>query len=239
MIERHLLNLRARHMVSAEEEEAIRQSFDQPATIKADKLFISARQELNVSTLLLDGIACRFKDLRNGQRQISALHIPGDFIDLHSFTLKRLDHSVLALTPCRFVTMPHDSLRRITEQYPHLARLYWFSTNLDAAMHREWAVSLGRRTAESRVAHLFCELFVRFEIVGMTEGLSYPLPLTQLDIAECMGLTPVHVNRTLKQLRETNLVTFRSGQVTIYDWDRLRAVAEFDPSYLYLERRER
>ena len=110
------------------------------------------------------------------------------------------------------------------------------STTLDAALHREWVMSLGRRSALARLAHLFCELKVRLEIIGMTDGLAYDLDLTQTTVAECLGLTPVHVNRTLKQLRQTGAVEFRGGRVTIHDWDRLTAIADFDPDYLHLER---
>jgi CRP-like cAMP-binding protein len=189
--------------------------------------------------LLLDGILCRYKDLRNGQRQITELHVAGDFADLHSFTLKRLDHSVMSLTPCRVATIPHANLTEITERFPHLTRLYWFATNLDAAVHREWELSLGRRTARAKLATLFCELFVRLEIVGLVKDLSYALPLTQSDLGDCTGLTNVHVNRTLKDLRTSELVQFQDGRVTILDWTGLARAGEFDPAYLYLEPRDR
>jgi CRP-like cAMP-binding protein len=178
---------------------------------------------------------CRYKDLRNGSRQISELHVAGDFVDLHSFTLKKLDHSIMTLTPCRIAPVPHERLKAITEQLPHLTRLLWFSTNLDAAIHREWVLSLGRRTALARTAHLFCELYLRLQLVGLTEGLTYRLELTQVDLAECLGLTSIHVNRTLKALRESDLVEFRGGTVTIRDFDRLASLAEFDPGYLSAE----
>jgi CRP-like cAMP-binding protein len=182
---------------------------------------------------------CRYKDLKDGQRQVTELHVAGDFADLHSFTLKRLDHSVMTLTPCRVGIVPHEKLHRITEQHPHLTRVYWFATNLDAAIHREWELSLGRRSAISRVAHLLCELEVRLGLVGLAQGSGYDLDLTQTDLAECLGLTSVHVNRTLRELREQGLVQFRSGRVEIYDLPGLRRIAEFDPAYLYLERRPR
>jgi CRP-like cAMP-binding protein len=239
MIERHLMKLRARDMLSAEEEAAIRGALGEVRTHPAGRTIIRANEELNESTLLLDGIMSRYKDLRNGQRQVTELHVPGDFADLHSFTLKRLDHDVMTLTPCRVVTVPHDNLRRITETYPHLTRVYWFATNLDAAVHREWEVSLGRRTAIARVAHLFCELYVRLGIVGLVEGDRYLLDLTQVELSECLGLTSVHVNRVLRELREQGAVEFRSGRVTIHDRTLLERVAEFDPSYLYLEQRAR
>src|SRR5690242_10221507 len=137
MIEAHLRKLRKRDDISAEEETAIRGAISDVRTIRADRVFIRDGQELNESTLLLDGWMARAKDLRGGQRQLSELHVSGDFVDLHSFTLKRLDHDILTLTPCRVALVPHENLKKITETHPHLTRVYWFSTNLDAAIHRE------------------------------------------------------------------------------------------------------
>lgn len=236
MIERHLLKLRARDSVSPEEEQAVRDAITEVRTVAADHNVVVAGTPVPYSFILLDGLMCRHKDLSDGQRQITELHIPGDFPDLHSLTLKRLDHSIMTLTPCRYAIIPHERLERITERMPHLTRLFWFLTNLDAAIHREWEVSLGRRSAMSRIAALFCELRLRFEVVEMTDGTSYDLDLTQTDLSECVGLTPIHVNRTLKELREQGLVQFRSGRVTIHDWEGLARVAEFDTAYLYLEK---
>jgi CRP-like cAMP-binding protein len=233
------LKLRARDSVSAEEERAIRGVIGEVRDVPADTTVIRAGDLLDVSVMLLDGILCRYKDLRDGSRQISELHVAGDFADLHGFTLKRLDHSILALTRCRIALAPHERIAAVTAEHPHLARLWWFTTNMDAAIHREWVLSLGRRSALSRTAHLFCELRVRLAIVGRAGEDGYPLALTQTDIAECLGLTPVHINRTLKLLREQGLVDFRFGRVSILDLARLERVAEFDPAYLYLERRPR
>jgi CRP-like cAMP-binding protein len=235
----HLRKLRARDDISDAEEAAIRAAVSKIVTVEADKTIIKPGAVLDHSTLLLDGIMCRYKDLKSGERQITELHIAGDFVDLHSFTLKRLDHSIMALTPCTIATVPHPRLAAITEEHPHLTRVYWFNTNMDAAIHREWEVSLGRRDALSKVANLFCELHIRLGIVGLTRGDEYDLPLTQTDLAECLGLTQIHVNRTLRELREAGLVEFRSGVVRIVARERLVAIAEFDPSYLYLERRLR
>ncbi|MBB5708819.1 Crp/Fnr family transcriptional regulator [Sphingomonas xinjiangensis] len=237
MIDKHLLKLRARDDISADEEAAIRSALGETIMLPADHTFISPGTLLEHSTLVLDGIVCRYKDLSNGQRQITELHVAGDFADLHSFTLQYLDHSVMTLTPCRIVRMPHKALTAITEQYPHLTRVYWFSTNLDAAIHREWELSLGRRSAIQRIAHLFCEMQLRLSIVGLASERHFDLPVTQAVLAECLGLTPVHVNRVLKELRETGLLEFRSGRVTILDLRALRNMADFDPTYLYLERK--
>lgn len=239
MIAKHLLKLRARDDISADEEQAIRAAIGETAMLPADHTFITPGKVIDHSTLVLDGIACRYKDLSQGQRQITELHVAGDFADLHSFTLKYLDHSVMTLTPCRIARVPHKALTEITERYPHLTRVYWFGTNLDAAIHREWEVSLGRRSAIQRTANLFCEMQVRLQIVGLASERHYDLPITQAVMAECLGLTPVHVNRVLKELRERSLVEFRSGRVTILDLPGLREMADFDPTYLYLDRRRR
>jgi len=239
MIEAHLKKLRARDDLSAEEERAIRSAVAEIRTFDSDKTIIRADVELNSSMLLVDGFMCRYKDLRDGSRQITELHVAGDYADLHSFTLKRLDHNVLTLTPRRVAIVPHEALERITERHPHLTRVYWFATNMDAAIHREWALSLGRRSAIARVAHVFCELQVRLALVGLADEDGYALPLTQTDLAECLGLTAVHVNRTLKELREQELVSFRDGRVQLHDLAALRRLAEFDAGYLYLEKRQR
>ena len=239
VIEKHLMKLRARDEISAEEEAAIRDSIREVITVRARATAIRAHQRMDYSTILMSGIACRRKDLEDGRSQITELQVPGDFTDLHSFSLKYLDHDVVALTQCKFAVIPHERLKWITEHLPHLTRVYWFATNLDAAIHREWELSLGRRPAPSRMANLFCEMYVRLNMVGLTNGFSYELPLTQETLAETLGLTAVHVNRTLQQLRGEGHLKFDKGRVTITDWEALKATAEFDPAYLYLERDSR
>ena len=146
MIEDLLFKLRKRDVVSAAEEEALRATIVDVEEIPARKTVIYRGEPLNRSVLLLDGLMCRYKDLRDGQRQITALHVPGDFLDLHGFTLKVLDHDVMSLAPSRVAYAQHDRLVELTENFPHLTRLLWFSTNLDAAMHREQALhQLARR----------------------------------------------------------------------------------------------
>jgi CRP-like cAMP-binding protein len=233
------MKLRARDEISAAEEQAIRSAIGEIRDAPADQTIIPAGRELDESTLLLEGMMCRYKDLRDGRRQVTELHVAGDFVDLHSFTLKRLDHNIMSLTRCRMAMVPHENLKRITQDFPHLTRVYWFTTNLDAAIHREWELSLGQRSAASRMASLFCELHVRLGIVGLADPGGYDLPLTQTDLAECLGLTAVHVNRTLRGLRERGLVEFRGRRLEIVDLRGLQDIAEFDPSYLYLEKRPR
>lgn len=239
MIERHLVRLRARHEVSAGEEQAIRSMMGEVREYPRGRTFIHAGERIDYSTLLVSGLICRYKDLKGGERQISELHVPGDFADVHSYVLKRLDHNIMTLTACRVVMVPHDRLRAVTEAFPNLAYIYWFSTALDAAIHREWVLSLGRRSAVARLAALFCELQVRLELVGLADDRGFEFDVNQMELGECLGLTPVHVNRTLKQLREQRLVTFRDRRVDLHDLTGLRQLAEFDPSYLYLGRQPR
>ena len=235
MIERHLTRLRARHALSEAEEAAVRSLIASTRTVGARTTVIRDRARLDHSTLLLDGLMCRAKDLSDGERQITELHVAGDFADMHSFTLKRLDHQVHTLTECTIGIAPHERVHALTERHPRLARIYWFSTNLDAAIHREWELSLGKRDAAQRLAALFCEMHVRLGLVGLADANGFQLRLTQAELGECVGLTPVHVNRTLKQLREDGLVSFQNWRVELPDIAALRAAADWSDGYLYLD----
>jgi CRP-like cAMP-binding protein len=135
--------------------------------------------------------------------------------------------------------VPHERLKEITERFPHLTRLFWLMTNIDAAIQREWTLSLGSRTALARMAHLFCELNVRLGIGGLAANDSYDFPLTQVELGECLGLTSVHVNRTLQELRRRGLLSLENRRVTIHDLEALKEVAEFDGLYLYVDKRPR
>jgi CRP-like cAMP-binding protein len=239
MIDKHIRKLRLRCEIGVSEEEAIRALVQGPYDYPAEQVIVRRGEPLNSSILLLEGLLARYKDLSNGQRQITHIHVPGDFADLHGYTLKYLDHNLMTLTSCSIARAPHTKIDAITDQYPHLTRAFWFSTNLDAAIHREWEVSLGRRNAIERAAHLLCELQSRLLVVGAAEGDSFRLPITQTQFAECLGLTGVHVNRVLRELREAGLAEFRSGTVTIHDRAGLESLAEFDPLYLYLDRAKR
>ena len=239
MIEKAILKLKIRDMLSAEEERVLRDTIARVEEVRSDQIVVRAGEELTVSILLLEGLMCRYKDVKNGERQIMELHVPGDFLDLHSFLLKRLDHNVMSLVPSRIAIAPHDRLAAITETHPHLTRMLWLTTLIDAAIHREWLVSLGRRSAVARIAHFFCEMQARLAVVELADATGFPLEITQTDLAECLGLTAVHVNRTLRQLREAGLAVFRGGRVEILDFPGLKRTAEFDPEYLQIEKRAR
>jgi CRP-like cAMP-binding protein len=235
LIGAHLQKLRQRTSISADEEQAIRGAVSEIRNVPAGQVLIHCGEHLSHSVMLLEGWMARVKYLEDGARQVTELQLPGDFVDLHGFTLKRLDHDIVALTTCRVALVPHDRLREISEHLPRLARIYWFMTNVDAAISRELVLSLGQRSAISRMAHLFCEIHCRLAVIGQARDTGYDFPLTQRDLSECFGLTVVHVNRTLQELRRRGLVELENRQLTIRDRAGLEALAEFDPAYLYLD----
>ena len=187
--------------------------------------------------LVLEGWACRYKLLRRGKRQIMSFHIPGDIPDLQSLHVRTMDHSLATLTKALVAFIPHESLRELTARHPGLAAVFWRDTLIDSGIFREWLVSMGRRSAFEHVAHLFCELYLKLQAVGLAGNFRCPLPMTQTDLADALGLTPVHINRVLKEMRGQTLITLRSNALVIEAWDELLRVSEFDSTYLQLENR--
>ena len=185
--------------------------------------------------LVLEGWACRFKQLQDGRRQFIAFFLPGDLCDPHLFTLHRRDHAVATLTPVHLARIPQDTVEGWTTAFPRVAEALRWDMLLTAAIQREWTVSLGQRSATERLAHLFCEFYLRLRAVGLTEGTSYELPVTQADLADTLGLSSVHVNRTLQDLRASGQITWKGRRLTIHDLPALMALALFDPAYLHLD----
>lgn len=231
--------LRIRDGLTDSEAAILRGAVERVEDVPLGRTLVAAGMPLDQSILLISGIVARYKDLSEGQRQITDLHVSGDFVDLHGFLLKRLEHHVGALSPLRVAYVPHRALTRISEEQPHLARLLWLTTLLDASVQRERMLSIGRRSAIGRIAHAICELYVRLDLVGETEGRRFALPITQIDLADATSLTSVHVNRMLSKLRTGGLMTFRNGVVEIHDLDGLMRIAEFETSYLFLDRQPR
>lgn len=233
MLTRRFLLGRARDALTEEERQVIERSVSSVKALPARQQVMGRGDLVNTSTMILEGFMCRYLDDREGYRQLVSIHVPGDFVDLHGFPMKRLDHDIVTLGSCKVAYFEHATLADILEQHPRLSRWLWFSTLLDAAIHREWIFRMGRLGAEGRVAHFFCELNARLEMVDLAEGGRFALPATQADVAEACGITGVHVNRVLRLMRERDLLQFRSGEVYIKDRAGLTALAEFDPDYLY------
>lgn len=183
--------------------------------------------------LLLEGFACRYRSLSDGRRQIVSFHISGDFLDLQGYLLDRLDHGIGTLTPSRIGLIQHSAIEELMTS-PVIARLLWRETVIDGAMHREWLVNVGRRTAYQRVAHVFCELVTRLQAVGLGSDGACDLPLTQSELADATGLSTVHVNRVIQELRRDGLITLKGRVFSAPDWNGLKLAAEVDPHYLAL-----
>ncbi|ETR76311.1 transcriptional regulator [Afipia sp. P52-10] len=183
--------------------------------------------------LLIEGFAVRAKTTKDGGRQILSIHIPGDIPDLQSLYLQEMDHDLIALTACTVGFIPHLALRELVRKRPNIAEVFWRDTLIDAAMFRQWIVNVGQRQAPSRMAHLILELQRRLEIVGRTKGDSFRLPMTQDELADALGLTAVHVNRTAKQLRQDGLLLIQRQTVKILNKEKLKELADFDDAYLH------
>lgn len=221
--------------LAPEERELILASAGAPKRFEPDQDIVREGSSPHESILVLEGFCGRYGSFRDGRRQFTALHIAGDFVDLHSFLLRPMDHGVVAISPCTVVGVPHETIHKITEQLPHLTRLLWLSTLVDAAIHRQWLVSMGRRSAVAHAAHLFCELSLRLKAVGLSDGRSFRFPVTQTELADVLGLSLVHVNRVIQELRSKGLLTWRGGEVVLQDFDGLATLAEFNPTYLHLQ----
>jgi CRP-like cAMP-binding protein len=184
--------------------------------------------------VILEGWAARYKTLRDGRQQISALFIAGDLFGLHSGLIRELDHSVRAITPVQVARISQDDVNRLMDRHPRMAKgLLWQQLVLNA-VERTWLVNLGQRTAYERVAHLFCEMQLRLSLAGLAAEACCEFPLTQIELAQATGISAVHVNRVLQRLRAGRLIELDANRLKIRDLDRLRKAAMFDPSYLHL-----
>lgn len=220
--------------LSDDERSLLESAVSQAQEFPAGHVVVRQGVPVGVSTLLVQGLMTRHVHALDGKRHLVAVHVPGDFVDLHAYALKTLDHDVAALTDIRVAIFSHASLEEIQNSDSRLTRRLWFLTLLDAAMHRQWIYRLASLNAIARVAHFLCEMNARLLAIGVSDGTSFPLPMTQADIGEVCGLTNVHVNRVLRELREAGVCHVRSSHLYITDLKKLVSMAVFDPAYLYL-----
>ena len=186
--------------------------------------------------LLVSGFAFRSKLVGDGGRQILAVHIPGDIVDLQNALLRIADHNVQALTNGQVAMIPRQEVQRLAFDRPQVGMAMWYDTLVDGAIHREWTANVGRRDGETRMAHLLCEFGVRLEAIGLGSTAKYDLPMTQEQLADCTGMTPVHTNRILKSLDNRGLTARMKRSVHISDFETLSKVGDFNRDYLHLER---
>ncbi|WP_375289729.1 Crp/Fnr family transcriptional regulator [Qipengyuania sp.] len=234
MFVRKFLLGRLRHELTEDELERLESAVNRIITIEPRTTLVDRGTRLENSYYLIEGTMLRHLDDKRGERQLVGVNIAGDFVDLHGYAMKRLDHSVQSLDRAKVAEVPHIRIKEMLSGSPHLARLMWFSTLLDAAMHREWIFRLGRLNAEGRIAHLISELIERLRFVGLFDGLNFPIPLLQRDYAEACGITPVHANRSFRTLKERGVLELDSGgKLRILDEAELKSLCDFDGSYLY------
>lgn len=231
---RLFLKGRLRHAMTTQEAELLESLLERTERVP-DGHFVQRRAvPASHSTLLLDGFIARVID-DDGSRHIVGLQVPGDFVDLHAFALKRLDHDIVTIGPAMLGYVPHARLAQILREEPHLTRILWFSTLLDAAIHREWILKLEQLKAEERLAHIMCELWHRLNFVGLADPHGFNMPLLQTHLANACGTTAVHINRVIKALRQKGLLEINRGRVTFPDRAALERYALFKPDYLYGE----
>jgi CRP-like cAMP-binding protein len=227
--------LERRFLLSDADREALTRASAKVRQVPAHVDLISEGDVPDDVHLIQKGFACRYKIVPDGGRSIMAYMVPGDICDLHVAILGEMDHSIATLSPCEVVAIPRETIEALTTNHPTLNRALWWAGLVDQAILREWLVSMGRRPSDKQVAHILCELLVRLEAVGLVTHNSYELPITQVDLGDTVGLSNVHINRVLQDLRGQELIVFRSRSLSIPDVQRLKAFAEFNPNYLHLE----
>lgn len=184
--------------------------------------------------LLLSGFACRHKIVAGGSRQVVGLQVPGDLLDVHNAVLEIADHNIQALTEAELALIPRTALTTLAAEHPAAGRALWLETLIEGSIAREWVANVGRRDSRARMAHVLCEFALRQEAAGLGDRHKYDLPLTQEQLADVLGLTSVHVNRTLKSLEAEGLIDRFKRSVTIVDWGKLQEAGDFDSLYLHL-----
>jgi CRP-like cAMP-binding protein len=203
--------------------------------VGADHTIISEGDRPQDCCLLSEGFAFRSRTTLDGLRQILSLHIPGEIPDLQSLHLRRMDHDLTTLTPCTLGLIPHDAVRHVTSTRPNVAAALWRETLIDAAIFREWVVDLGRRSATARMGHFLNELYSRLKSIGRAKNGMFELPITQTELADCLGLSTVHVNRVLQDLRKQGLLKVTRSEFHLLKQEHLKELAGFDPAYLHLD----
>ena len=184
---------------------------------------------------IIEGFAYRQKLTLDGQREIVALLVPGDLIDLQNLYFTQSDHDVVALTALSLAEVPIVELRELASMRPGIAAALWTDALIEASIYREWLLNIGRRPARMRLAHLLCEFHARLRAIDRAGDMEYELPMTQEQLGDAMGLTPVHVNRVLKILEQDGLIGRHKRQIRVTDWERLRSAADFNDRYLHLD----
>jgi CRP-like cAMP-binding protein len=234
-LQRFVQRLALRSMLTDKEVTALLGLGGQIKQVATHRDFVRQGEHVDHTCLVVEGLVGRFGQNAEGARQITCLHIPGDMADLPSVVCPKAGWGLSALTTTTLLAIPHIELRHVAAKFSGIAEAFWRDCVADGSIFSQWVVNVGRRDAISRVAHLFCEMAIRCEKAGQGDRSSFPLPITQTDLGDATGLTNVHVNRTLKELRDQSIVELRAGKITIHDWDRLVKTGDFDAAFMLLD----
>jgi CRP-like cAMP-binding protein len=210
-----------------------------PRDVAADQELVREGDLRDSIYVILEGFACRYKVVPKGERSIVGYLLPGDMCDWHRFVVEKMDHSIATLSPCRVAEIPRAAMLEITEKHPAITRALWWSTLVDEGTLREWIVNVTRRSAEEAVAHLFCEMLLRLEVVGLRIEDGFEFPVTQTELADTVGLSTVHANRVLQKLRKEKLIRLTKSSLQILNIKGLMELAGFEPNYLHQQRNKK
>jgi CRP-like cAMP-binding protein len=216
------------------DKQRLRDSTIRTITVDRGKNLINENERPDYVHIVIEGWACRYKQLADGQRAILGYLIPGDVCDVHIALLDHMDHSVSTLTSATFALIPRETVNHIFENHTPLAYAFFWASLVEESVQREWFVNNTGRPADKRLAHLLCEMQLRHRAAGLTRDNCIDFPLTQQDLADAMGITVVHTNRVMQKLRSEGLIAYDNKQLTIHDWEALKAFGDFDPGYMHL-----
>jgi CRP-like cAMP-binding protein len=220
--------------LAREDRDAVLRLEGEVRTLKRHEDIVKAGDSPKAAVVVLGGFLQRYVSRRDGSRQIHAFYVPTDAPSLESLHLDVMDNNLCAVVQSTVGLVAHSDLRRLMHDRPNVQALMWRSSLIQAAMFREWLMRNSRLAADAAMAHLFCEIYTRSRAAGLVEGGSCDMPVTQEMLADALGLTGVHVNRTLQTLRDTGMVEHKSGRLLVYDYERLASFGDFDPAYLHL-----
>ena len=235
-LQRFLSRLLSRSSLSTVEQRAILRLSGRVSPFRPRVDIVVPGQHVDYACLVAYGIAARFDQMRNGQRQLTAFHIPGDMCDLHSVVAPTAAWGITAISPTTIVHVQHAQLCAVIADHPNLALAFWRDGTADASVLAKWLGNVGRQDARARLAHMLCEFGIRMELAGLGTRTSFELAVTQEQLADALGLTPVHVNRMLQRLRSEGLIATQGQRIDVVDREKLVAAAEFDPAYLLLRK---
>ena len=233
-MDRFVAKLRSRQALSEEDEALLRQAGWEQRSYARHEVIVQAGQSLDHCHLLLSGFAARAQEDSAGSRQIVGISIAGDLLDIHGVILGRLEQEMVALNPCEIASIPHGAVFKMTRQSGAIQKIFWLQAAIEHAIQAAWIHALGSKRGTAKIAHLFCEMQLRLGVVGLATQMGFPMPMSQQELADYAGMTHVHLNRCLKELREAGLLTFASGWAKVANWDGLKRLARFDEAYLNL-----